>query len=80
MVISPINTAVTIMAKSIDIQENIYHEIEKRTRVAGFENVSKYVEYVLQQIIEKSKEKEAKTETREEKHVTEELRKAGYLE
>lgn len=63
----------------IQISEKIFLEIEKRAKVSGFQKVNEFVEYVLQQLIEKSIQKQKDT-TEEEKAITEQLRKSGYLE
>lgn len=66
--------------KEVHISESIYLEIDKRAKSTGFCSINEYIEYVLQQIIEKSRQKEVKINSEQEKGVAEELKKAGYIE
>ena len=68
----------------VKIKKNILKKLEKRSEESGsFKNVDEYVNYILQQIVdrldkEKSLEKPAYSEEDEEK-VKKTLRKLGYI-
>lgn len=65
--------------REISISSDIYEQIENKIKGTEFNSVSKYVEYVLKQVLEKTSEKEVYSKE-EEEQVKKRLKGLGYLE
>ena len=71
------------MSRKVEISDEMYETFEERAPEKGLDSAEEYVNYVLQQIVEKleGEDKEEKTYSEEEeKKVKERLRGLGYLD
>ena len=70
--------------KQLSISEKTYEKIAERAKETDFESADEYVEYILEQVIDRlEKGKEGSEETysaEDEERVKERLRALGYLE
>ena len=63
---------------TVSIPASLYRKLEERIKGTGFDSVSSYVTYVLQEVIAEGGEEEPYSKEDEEK-VKERLRALGYL-
>ena len=69
-------------SKKIFIPALLYKRLKKRVRDTEFETVSKYVTYILEEVLSSLEEDEQEEEvsTEDEEKVKERLRALGYLD
>jgi len=64
----------------ISIPRSLYRNIEERIKDTGFVSVSKYVTYVLREVLAEDVDEEEPLNREEEERIRERLRSLGYLE
>ena len=64
----------------VELPKSIIEKIKKRIKGTGFESVSSYIAYVLDEILNETDEKSDDFTDEDEKKVKERLRALGYLD
>ena len=67
---------------TVDIPENLYKKLEKRAKNIGFNNVSEYISFILDEVLRnlEEEEKEEEKNISDEEKIKERLRALGYLD
>ena len=66
------------MAKTIEIDEDLYGKAEKIVKESGYEGVKEFLVSVLEDLVEENKGAEVSNEEKEQ--MKERLKKLGYIE
>jgi Arc/MetJ-type ribon-helix-helix transcriptional regulator len=65
---------------TISLPEEVIQKLENKIRETDFENISEYINYVLDQVLEESKEQTKTAYTEEEEEaVKNRLKELGYI-
>ncbi len=66
--------------KVVEIPAELYEKIERKTKELGFESVSEYVVFVLEEVLRSLEEEEKKPDQEYEAKVKKQLKSLGYLD
>lgn len=74
----------SVYMATIEVDNGIYSVLEARAEEKGFDTTEEYVEYLLEQVVQKIKQEKQQQESsyseEEEEKVKERLRGLGYLD
>jgi len=65
---------------TVEIPENLYKKLEKRAKNIGFNNVSEYISFILDEVLRNLEEEEEEKNISDEEKIKERLRALGYLD
>ncbi len=66
--------------ETVEISSHIIEKIKNRIKDTGFDSVSSYIEYVLNEVLSDTEDKDEEFTEEDEKKVKERLRALGYLD
>ena len=64
----------------VSLPKSIVEKIEKRLKQTGFDSVSSYISYVLEEVLSEDNEEEEVFSKEDEERVKERLKSLGYLD